>query len=443
MKTALFYVAALALLAVAARAAPAEDRVHAMPGLDKMPPYAVYSGYVQPTEAHHLQYTFLKANKKDSMAAPLVLWLPGGPGCSALLSLAEETGPFRVQPDGRSVHLAQDESWNNHANMLYLEAPACVGFSWSAADDCDKMSDHQTAAENYAALNLWLEKFPEFEGHDFYIAAESYGGFYGPWLSELVVKDADRKVNFKGLMLINGVTDFELDFPSVPFMASHSLISFELTESIYDTCGGDLHNDDKACQDAQAGAYTAMGPVNMYNILAPCLGLDSRPTVPKQALELNPMLGAVANDPPCFDSSNLRKYFNAPAFAKAFHVNHTIQWDICNAVVNENFQIDQPNVYDKYMTLIDAQIPILHMSGDMDLAVPSLGTQACMMNLNLTTSADWAMWSIDGSKQVAGYRQEWQDGLLSFATVKGAGHAVPQDASAQAMQLFKDFIAAE
>ena len=93
--------------------------------------------------------------------------------------------------------------------------------------------------------------------------------------------------------------------------------------------------------------------------------------------------------------------------------------------VNENFEIDSSNVYDKYMLIMDAGIPILHQSGDIDLAVPSLGTQACMLNLNLTTSADWAPWSVDGSKQVAGYSQSWNDGLLTFATVKGAGHQTP------------------
>ena len=70
---------AVVLCATAVLAAVPEHRVKSIPGLHKMPPYVIFSGYVSPTEDHHLHYTFVKANVKDAMAAPLVLWLNGGP----------------------------------------------------------------------------------------------------------------------------------------------------------------------------------------------------------------------------------------------------------------------------------------------------------------------------------------------------------------------------
>ena len=53
----------------------------------------------------------------------------GGPGCSSLDALLNEHGPFLI-PNGEFTFAAKNKySWNNIANMIYLEAPAGVGFS--------------------------------------------------------------------------------------------------------------------------------------------------------------------------------------------------------------------------------------------------------------------------------------------------------------------------
>lgn len=54
-----------------------------------------------------------------------------GPGCSSLGGgFMSELGPFYPKKDGRSL---QDNpyAWNSLANMLWLESPAFVGFSYS------------------------------------------------------------------------------------------------------------------------------------------------------------------------------------------------------------------------------------------------------------------------------------------------------------------------
>nr|GMD59252.1 serine carboxypeptidase-like 45 [Ipomoea batatas] len=94
--------------------------------------FSHYSGYVtiDEEEGHQraLFYYFVEA-EVDPSSKPLVLWLNGGPGCSSLgVGAFSENGPFR--PSG-NVLVRNEYSWNTEANMLYLESPIGVGFSYS------------------------------------------------------------------------------------------------------------------------------------------------------------------------------------------------------------------------------------------------------------------------------------------------------------------------
>lgn len=89
-----------------------------------------YGGYITTDEANGraLYYYFVQAETNPS-SRPLALWLNGGPGCSSLgYGAFMEHGPFR--PRG-SVLEKNIYSWNMEANLLYVESPLGVGFSYS------------------------------------------------------------------------------------------------------------------------------------------------------------------------------------------------------------------------------------------------------------------------------------------------------------------------
>ncbi|KAF4404753.1 hypothetical protein G4B88_006139 [Cannabis sativa] len=106
------------------------DKISRLPGQPQVG-FQQYSGYVtvDDKKKRSLFYYFAEA-EIDPHTKPLVLWLNGGPGCSSLgVGAFSENGPFR--PSGE-VLVRNEYSWNREANMLYLETPIGVGFSYSA-----------------------------------------------------------------------------------------------------------------------------------------------------------------------------------------------------------------------------------------------------------------------------------------------------------------------
>ena len=80
-----------------------------------------------------------------------------------------EHGPFRPLPDGKSLEM-NPFAWNKFANIIYLEAPIGVGFSYATNPAYKYQSnDSTTAHDNYVFLQNWLMKFPEYRVNDFYV----------------------------------------------------------------------------------------------------------------------------------------------------------------------------------------------------------------------------------------------------------------------------------
>jgi carboxypeptidase C (cathepsin A) len=162
------------------RAARIQDLVLGLPDVNRMNT-DWYSGYLDASPTKHLHYVFV-SSLTDPINDPVVLWFNGGPGCSSLLALFQEHGPYVID-DGEYFIKDNPEPWNKRANILYLESPAGVGFSIAGLPSDAQHNDMSQSKDAKAALLNWYKFFPEYLMNDLYIAGESYGGIYTPYLA--------------------------------------------------------------------------------------------------------------------------------------------------------------------------------------------------------------------------------------------------------------------
>ena len=80
-------------------------------------------------------------------------------------------GPFAANNKDLTLSL-NPYAWNSIATMVFIEQPCGVGFSYS--DETDPLAeggdyhtdDEQAKKDNYALIQAWLDRFPEYRKND-------------------------------------------------------------------------------------------------------------------------------------------------------------------------------------------------------------------------------------------------------------------------------------
>ncbi|KAI5919445.1 carboxypeptidase C [Camillea tinctor] len=228
-------------------------------------------------------FWFFEARKSPE-TAPLAIWLNGGPGGSSMIGLLEENGPCFVGSDSQTTYL-NPWSWNNEVNMLYIDQPTQVGFSYDVPTNCtvrvtqDEGSIYETTPANFSDVpvpetNLtsyvgtfgsqqvprtanttrsaahalwhfaqtWFGEFPHYrpENDRVSVWAESYGGHYGPGVARFFQEQNEKIANgsiggdakylhLDTLGIVNGLIDLVVQyesFISFPFNNTYGIQIF-------------------------------------------------------------------------------------------------------------------------------------------------------------------------------------------------------------------------
>ncbi|XP_044961247.1 serine carboxypeptidase-like 34 [Hordeum vulgare subsp. vulgare] len=451
------------------------DLVEALPGQPAGLGVRQFSGYVTVNETHGraLFYWFFEATH-DVSSKPLVLWLNGGPGCSSLgFGALEELGPLLIQNGTPELRL-NPHAWNKEANLLFLEQPAGVGFSYTnTTADLERFGDDLAANDAYTFLVNWFERFPQFKGHDFYIAGESYAGHYVPHLAEKIVEQnkkvhKSKHINFKGFMIGNAAIDEASDNRGmVDYAWDHAVISDELYDAINANCRFDQAGNSSdfsssgqnppnaACDRAMNGFYEAFDHIDIYSLYTPACtanpsGAGAAGQLPRrlhrssatQSDNSRPLRPRYNSYDPCLDNY-VADYLNRRDVQDALHANTTgsipYAWTACSDPLFQHWKDSPASTLPVIKRMVDAGLRVWVYSGDTDARVPVSSTRQALRKLGLKTLKQWREWFT--SDQVGGYQVDY-DGL-TFVTIRGAGHMVPTVTPVQARQLFAHFLAAK
>ncbi len=480
----------LSLLAfglAAVSAAPEADRITSLPGWEGDLPTPQYSGYLSMEGGTNLHYWFVSAEIPD---VPTVLWLNGGPGCSSLDGFIYEHGPFEVTADNTLVE--REYRWNKQANMLYIEAPVGVGFSYSDTGNY-KCDDDRTANENMLAVERFFELFPELNNDKgFYITGESYAGVYVPTLAEAILQATDAGTYtgapLKGIAVGNGCSGTEVGicgsgpqgtFYEWSYLTQTAFVSNAMKAKVNEQCDwtAAAKNIEGAISPLCAALLdeisTGLANINVYNIYGECIN-DSGCTakdalsgtygesiithgkIPSITRKGSPrLLGSPHGPKYCIDSRYASSYLNQAEVQAAIHVNNRPSadcWSVCGTAPGWSYNSTRPNLpRDTYPYLV-SNIRVTIYNGDWDACVPYTDGEGWTTGMGLPVSNAWHQWTYTaqdgGAGQVAGYATEYDvssmgEGSFEFITVKGGRHEVPETAPEQAMEMLKRVLNSE
>jgi len=330
--------------------------------------------------------------------------------------------------------------------VVFLEAPACVGLSYADNTAGCHNNDTNQAIDNFNALQVFYQGYPEFASHDLYITGESYAGMYVPTLALQILaynnKTSTNKIPLKGIAVGNGVTGQNTGSPSerlkVDYLWGHGLFADNIYQEINANCG-DFSKPNATCTAALNTMSAQVGNVNIYDIYDDCVssGLNAWRTAP-DLIDMALAKGRVGGPVACLDGGAAQAYLDQDVVRQAIHVKSVADigpWELCTnkLIYSENWGSLLPN----YRYQLVPFIRVMIFNGDADACVPYNGNEWWTSNLGVPVAKPWTSWEVDG--QVAGYVTNYQYNF-QFVTVKGAGHMVPEYKPVQGFAMFQRYL---
>ncbi|KAI0354043.1 alpha/beta-hydrolase [Trametes cingulata] len=355
-----------------------------------------------------------------------------------------ELGPCRAT--GANSTKRNPWSWNEHANIFFVDQPVDVGFSY--AEYGEAVTNTQEATDDMAAfIAIFFEHFTKFKGRALHLAGESYWGRYIPvFASTIYDKNVGLEragltpINLASVMIGNGCTDFGAMFPSYyeaqcadpTFPPLNDIASCVGIQQLMPRCERRYR---ESCVesfdtiDCQAAVDFCIAATNNYFLdrntwdrSRPCTGLTVEECYPivrdlqdflsnKQTQEL---LGV---DPPkrgnfTYSSRAVFEAFWANKDWFGFHAQYYLE------------------------ALLERGVRALVYAGATDYICNWIGVQRMTLALEWSKQDEFrekplVPWIVDGN--IAGLTRN--DGGLTFATIAGAGHMAPYDRPLESLEL--------
>ncbi|KAK6759619.1 hypothetical protein RB195_021290 [Necator americanus] len=419
-----------------------------------------YTGYLSVSNTKKLFYWYIESENNPT-EDPVVLWLNGGPGCSSLEGLFVEMGPFRAKNFGANIE-RNKWTWNRFANIIYMDAPAGVGFSVDL-NGTHSFTDDEVADDNHIAIREWFKKFPDRRMNDFYVAGESYGGTYVPMLSARLVDDAKNFPQFKGMLIGNGCVDDRLQYNSlVGYNYDHSFIDENQYRFTVDLCCNDnstyecdfykmsLDTSENICQNESlalntANLETGLDPFFLYYT---CRLDEPDPVISMSSIVLKTHFKKIGYEqalPSCSHYNDSTVYLQRSDVRRALNIPDIVpEYESCNDELANLYDLNETHYFSQsgnFKKVIKAAKRVALFYGDVDSICNAIHGAQFVYDLGLKLAIPLSPYLDQEQKPpTIGFVTKYEG--LDFLTVRGAGHFVSSsnEKPKEALQLFLNFL---
>ncbi|CAK57062.1 unnamed protein product (macronuclear) [Paramecium tetraurelia] len=406
-------------------------------------PYYTETDYVKFKDVGSIYYHLILKEGTANLEAiqkgdVLAVWLNGGPGSSSQLGNYMEIGPWVItkNPDTAAkdkpyIVKKREYSWNKVMHLLFIDQPFGAGMSKADKENVVTNSDQ---AANYFVETL-KSIYTRLNGLDLvntYIFGESYAGHYIPAFATRLLQDKETldKVNFKGIAIIDGITDTEnqLNYYHSYLYSIGAISQLDLNrlQKIGAVGQSYIRNGEYAKGAEQLDLMTddkfieQIGNINVYNIRK-YKGSDEYDY--SWADFLNNYIKQFSSEITKFQRSN-EKIYNA------------FQKDIGESRLKD------------IQLLLERQYKVLLLNGQLDYIINTPGAWNWIYQIDWKYKYQWKnakkqfitspIQGEENKVETHGYIKTFEN--FSYATIYKAGHMIPTDNPKAAYQVIENFI---
>ena len=378
-----------------------------------------------PEPGNEMFYWIFKA-KKNPAKAPVVIWLQGGPGCASSGGLFTEIGPYYLKNYNKTNLDERLISWNDQANLLFVDQPLGVGLS--TVTDGHVVKDFSEVGDQFLTFyEGFLRQNPEYKGRPIFVTGESYGGHWIPYTALALYEAQNPDINLAGISIGNGYLDALSDY------ATLADFSYKYRNYTYITEEMTVHY---RAVGALCGHMFLVRPYNRmytYNTLDICASVENG--IISHAMEFNKDFDQyyMPSDKPGNGSAGV--FLNRPEVQAYLNVSTTFY--SCNNTFEEYFlRVDNfVDSREMIIKLLHSGIKVQIYDGALDFICNYMMEEHSLATMDWVGVNEWNKRQLVDCK----YGLCKQVRNLRYIRFAGAGHMVPNFNQPLALEMMNEF----
>lgn len=362
---------------------------------------------------------------------PLLIWLQGGPGCSSLIGLFFEQGPFYIKDTGDSKATLKEIAWNQKANIIFIEQPLGVGFSTANPKDAPQnREDMQEQFWQFIVKWIHLPQFQKFKGRELFVTGESYGGHWVPYISAKLYHEQNPDINFKGCAIGNAWMNPAKTYLNYPGFAVQHPKETGFSPVAYHA----LQPSANLCQHM----IPHPNPLYTYGREPVCDGVSDTILIDPETQK--PRFNVYNIDLKDRYPDHYSGFLNRPDVQKVLGVDK--KWNACDGDVYQAFfkhdWFHNSAPFLKPM-MNDPTIKVWWYNGDLDYICNWFGEDDSIQHVNWEHRLQWNLLKFHDCP----YGECKEMGSVKFIKFHDAGHMVPHEQIELSTKMINEFMGVE